>query len=40
MLVHPDFNEISIDTYKWERLPTFMLADGVYITLPLNGVNM
>ena len=30
------FHDITIDTYKQERFLTFMLADGVYITRPLN----
>ena len=38
MLAHPDFNNISIDNYKRERFPTFMLADGAYITRSLNLV--
>ena len=38
MLAHPDFNNISIDTYKQEILSTFLLANGVYITCSLNQV--
>ena len=33
MLAHPVFHDISIDTYKQEIFPTFMLANGVNITL-------
>ena len=36
MLAHPDSNNISIDSYEWERLPTTMLADFVYVTRLLN----
>ena len=36
MLVQPIFNYISIDTYKQECLPSFMLEYGVYITLPFR----
>ena len=40
MLAHTDFKNISIDTYKKEILPTFMLAYGVYITPLLNRLNV
>ena len=33
---YPDFNKISIDSYKWEILPTFMLEYGIYVTRSLN----
>ena len=36
MLADSDFNNISIDTYKREIFPTFMLADGEYIIRSLN----
>ena len=32
MLDHPDFNNISIENYKQEILPTFVLTGGVYVT--------
>ena len=34
----PDFNNISIDNYKPEIFPTFLLAYCVYITRSLNRV--
>ena len=40
MLYHPDFNDVSIDTYRLEIFPTFMLSDGVYITCSLNWENL
>ena len=44
MLAHPDFIYISIDTYKWEIFPTFMLADGdIYnfsVELSKGGSNI
>ena len=36
MFSEPYMNDILIDNYKPETLSVFMLADGVYITLPLN----
>ena len=36
MLAHTDFNKISIDNYKQESLPIFMLEDCVYVTCSLN----
>ena len=36
MSVHPDFNNISIDNYKQEILPTFILELHVYVTHLLN----
>ena len=33
------FNDISIYTYQGEIFPTFMLADGLYITHALNLVK-
>ena len=39
--VSPSFShEISIDIYKQEILPTFMLEDGVYITISLNIIQV
>ena len=35
MLAYTYFNDISIETYKRDRLMTFMLAYSVYITSPL-----
>ena len=40
MLAHPVFHNILIDTYKQEKFPTFMLADGVYIYCPLNWLKV
>ena len=40
MFAHPILLDISIGTYKQKRLCTLMLADGVYITFPLNLVNV
>ena len=40
MLDHPDFNNISIDSYKREILNTFMLALHVYVACSLNIVYM
>ena len=40
MLAHPNFNYISIETYKQEILPTFMTYDCVYRTFSFNGVNV
>ena len=36
MLGHPNFNNISIENYRWEIFPKFMSADGVYVILSLN----
>ena len=36
MFANPVFHDVPIDTYDKEIFPTFMLADGVYITRPLN----
>ena len=36
MLAHPDINYNSIDTYKLEILPIFMLSVFVYINCSLN----
>ena len=36
MSAHLVFHDISIDTKKQERFLKIMLADGVYITFPLN----
>ena len=36
MLAYTDLNNISIDNHKQEIFPTFMLADGVYITHSSN----
>ena len=36
MLARPDFKNISIDTYRREMFPTFMLIAGVYITCSVN----
>ena len=36
----PNFNNTSIDNYKQEKFPTFMLAYGVYITCSLNWVHV
>ena len=36
MLAHPNFNNISIENYKREQFPTFVLSDGEYITRSLN----
>ena len=35
---NPDFKNISMENYKQEIFPTFMLADCVYITRELNRV--
>ena len=32
MLAHLDLNDISINTYRPKQLPTYMVADGEYIT--------
>ena len=40
MLAHPVFHNIPIDTYIPELLPTVMIADADYITLPLNWIKM
>ena len=40
ILAYPIFHNILIDTYKREILPTFMLEDGVYITLPMNWLKV
>ena len=36
MLANPDYNNISIENYKWETFLTFMLALRVYVTCLLN----
>ena len=40
MIDHPVFHYILIDTYKQESVPKFMLAYGVYITLPLKLIKV
>ena len=40
LLAHHDSNRISIDNYKRNIFPTFMLADGVYNTRSLNLLYM
>ena len=39
MLAHSYF-KISFDTYKREIFPTFMLADGIFITRSLDQVHV
>ena len=43
MLVHPYFNWISIDHYKREKIPTFIVADDLYVNrslkLSISGNN-
>ena len=38
LLYSPDFDDISIENYKRETFPTFMLADGVYVNRSLSLV--
>ena len=38
MLDNPDFNNISIENYKWERLPVFMLSLYVFVASLLTLV--
>ena len=38
MLPHPNVDKISINNYKQEILPTFMLENCVYVTRSLNWV--
>ena len=38
MLDNPDFNNISIGNYKWERLPVFMLSLCVFVASLLTLV--
>ena len=38
MLANPDYNNISIENYKWKILQIFMLALYVYATRPLTLV--
>ena len=40
MSANTDFNNISVENPKWKILPTFMLADGVYVAYSLNLVYM
>ena len=40
MLAHTVLHKISIDTYKWDIFPRFMLTYRVYITLPLIWVKV